>query len=125
MFPHGEDSFRTNKLHHGVTTHRPKKRDQASMRAFYAYRFQQHKKEGHTVIRVGRLFSQYVVDAYACVEHVRILWVQFLWEILRAGLYNNIVDCVNRGDVDAITVGKHIVLQASFIRSPRYMQQNN
>lgn len=124
LFPHGEDGFRIDILHRGVTTHRPKKRDQVSMRAFYAYRFQQRKNEGQTVIRGGRLFLQYVVDAYTCVEHGRLLWVQLHQEILRVELYNNIVDCVNRGDVDARTVGKRIVLPASFTGSPRYMQQN-
>lgn len=65
-----------------------------------------------------------MVDAYTCVEHGRLLWVQLHQEILRAELYNNIVDCVNHGDVDARSVGKRIVLPASFTRSPRYMQQN-
>ena len=38
------------------------------MRAFYGYQLQQRQNEGNTLLKRGRLFQQYIVDAYASVE---------------------------------------------------------
>ncbi|KAK1383672.1 hypothetical protein POM88_021407 [Heracleum sosnowskyi] len=88
------------------------------------WRLQYREREGHTLIGGGRLFLQFVVDAWASIEHSRISWVLTNQSILRSDVYNNIVDSVNRGDVDATKIGKRIVLPSSFTGSPRYMQQN-
>lgn len=44
--------------------------------------------------------------------------------IIRYDLYNNLFDCVNRGDVSAADVDKRVVLPSSFTGGYRYMQQN-
>lgn len=100
------------------------KRDMVTMREFHSFRVQHRDDEGHTLIRGGRLFLQYVVDAWACIEHARLVWVLKNQNVLRSDVYNNIVDSVNRGDVDALCVGKRVILPSSFTGSPRYMQQN-
>ncbi|KAK1353857.1 hypothetical protein POM88_052222 [Heracleum sosnowskyi] len=69
-------------------------------------------------------FSLCCVDAWACIEHARLKWVLKNQNILRSDVYNNIVDSVNRGDVDASAVGKKVILPSSFTGSLRYMQQN-
>lgn len=84
-----------------------------SARQYYVYRIQQRENEGHTLIRGGRLILQFVVDAYSCIEHGRLLWVYLHQKNLRSEVYNNIVDCVNRGDLDAKAVGKRVVLKLS------------
>ena len=38
------------------------------MRSFYAFQLQQHLNEGNTLFKSGRLFQQYITDAYATVE---------------------------------------------------------
>lgn len=94
------------------------------MRQYYAYRLQDRHNEGHTLLNGGRLLLQYIVDAWTCTEHSRLSWVLNNQSILRSDLYNNIVDCVSRGDMCASNVGKRIILPASNTGGPRYMHQN-
>lgn len=123
LFPFGEDGFRPNILHRSLTSPLPNKRSTMTMREHYAFRLQIRANEGQSLIRGGRLFLQFVGDAWCCIEHGRLLWVLANQKTLRSEVYNNIVDCVNRGDTDASTVGKRIVLPASYTGSPRFMQQ--
>ena len=43
---------------------------------------------------------------------------------LRSEIYQGIQDAINRGDTDANTIGKKIILPSSHTGSPRYMIQN-
>lgn len=124
LFPFGEDGYRIDILYAGVSSRSKNGRDCVSIRAYYCYRLQYRAREGHSLIGGGRLFLQFVVDAWASIEHTRISWVLLNQTILRSDLYNNIVDSVNKGDTDATKIGKRIVLPSSFTGSPRYMQQN-
>lgn len=124
LFPFGEDGYRTNILRRGITCVSPNKRNTVTMREYYAFRLQYRENEGHTLLKGGRLFLQFVVDAWACVEHGRLSWVMNNQATLRAELYNNIIDSVSKGDTCATSVGKRVVLPPSFTGSPRYMQQN-
>lgn len=38
------------------------------MREWYAWKIQQKLDEGRTIVRAGRLFQPFLVDAYACIE---------------------------------------------------------
>ncbi|XP_074336522.1 uncharacterized protein LOC141673677 [Apium graveolens] len=75
IFTYGEDGYRTGILHRGVSTASKDKRNVVSMRQFYFFRLQHRDDEGHTLIRSGRLFLQFVVDAWACIEHARLVFV--------------------------------------------------
>ena len=46
------------------------------MREYYAFRFQQHANEGQTLILGGRLFQQFIVDAYTCTEEARLRYIR-------------------------------------------------
>jgi len=78
---------------------------------------------GHTLIYGGRLFQQFVVDAYTCIEAIRLMWVGNQ-SALRIELYSGLRDAVMRGDTTPASVGKRIVLPSSFTGSPRYMIEN-
>ncbi|XP_074356462.1 uncharacterized protein LOC141696181 [Apium graveolens] len=60
----------------------------------------------------------------AVMERVRLVWVQRHQSIIKSDLYNNIVDNLRRGDVDATEVGRRVILLSSFTGGYRYMQQN-
>lgn len=124
LFPYGEDGYRENILHRGLTSASPNKRNTVTMREYYAYRLQHRHNEGHTLLKGGRLLLQFVVDAWTCIEHGRLSWVRRNQAILRSELYNNIVDSVSQGDTCALSVGKRIILPASFTGGPRYLHQN-
>ncbi|XP_074339091.1 uncharacterized protein LOC141677199 isoform X4 [Apium graveolens] len=124
LFPYGEDGYRTNIKHRNADNSECKKNNKVSMREYYVFRAQYRRGEGHTIILGGRLFLQFIVDAWCSVEHGRLMWVRRHQSLIRSELYNNIVDSMRRGDVDATDVGKRVVLPSSFTGGYRYMQQN-
>ncbi|XP_074371912.1 uncharacterized protein LOC141712757 isoform X8 [Apium graveolens] len=124
LFPYGEDGYRTNIKHRNAENSEFKKNNKVSMREYYVFRAQYRKGEGHTIILGGRLFLQFIVDAWCSVEHGRLIWVRRHQSLIRSELYNNIVDSMRRGDVDATDLGKRVVLPSSFTGGYRYMQQN-
>ncbi|XP_071728569.1 uncharacterized protein [Rutidosis leptorrhynchoides] len=95
-----------------------------TMREFYCYMIQQRENEGTTLLRGGRLFQQYLVDAFTAIEEQQLKWLRNHQNELRLDLYNNICDAVTRGDTKATSIGKRIILPSSHTGSPRYMVQN-
>ncbi|KAK1402479.1 hypothetical protein POM88_002084 [Heracleum sosnowskyi] len=124
LFPRGEDGFRLGIKYRGATNAGKDDENTVSMREFQTFRLQYRSSEGHTLLLGGRLFLQYVVDAWCCIERGRLKWVELHQSIIRSELYNNLVDSFSRGDVSAADVGKRIVLPSSFTGGFRYMQQN-
>nr|GEU77957.1 hypothetical protein CTI12_AA123990 [Tanacetum cinerariifolium] len=80
--------------------------------------------QGNTLVRGGRLFQQYLVDAYSAVKEQRLKWTCNHQDTLRVDLYHNVCDAVTRGDTNAAGLGQIIVLPETFIGGPRYMMQN-
>lgn len=72
----------------------------------------------------GRLFQQYVVDAFSTIEQARLWWFRTHQTTVRNELYAQIYDSLHTGNVNASNVGKGIILPAGFVGSRRYMQQN-
>ncbi|XP_013622638.1 PREDICTED: uncharacterized protein LOC106328691 [Brassica oleracea var. oleracea] len=73
-----------------------------------------------TLIKSGRLLHQYV-DVYSAIEEDRPRWHRNNQDVLRAELYSNVCDAVEKGDTDARTVGKRFILPPSFTGGPRYL----
>ncbi|KAL6527009.1 hypothetical protein OROGR_016099 [Orobanche gracilis] len=71
----------------------------------------------------GRLYQQYIVDAYCAIEQYRLNWIQSHQETLRTDLYKSVRAAVIRGDNDINHIGKSYILPASFTGSRRYMSQ--
>lgn len=72
----------------------------------------------------GRLYQQYIVDAFSAVEQARLYWYRTHQTTVRADLYQNICDQVRKGDENPNSCGKSFILPASFTGSKRYMNQN-
>jgi hypothetical protein len=93
---------------------------------YYAYRL--HPRPDHldsnNIFRGGRLFQQYVVDAWASIEQSRLNWIKNNQQQLRADCYRGLTDNVlNDGVVDLAQTGRSIILPSSHTGSPRYMHQ--
>ena len=75
-FPYGEDDFSLGipKKSRGSTNE--SENSILMMREYYAFRIQQRLSEGNTIISGGRLFQQYIVDAYCCIEGIHLWWIQ-------------------------------------------------
>ncbi|KAL8115589.1 hypothetical protein AgCh_022185 [Apium graveolens] len=95
-----------------------------SLKDYYSYSFQVRQWDGLTPRLGGRLFQQYLVDAFSTIEQTRLWWFRTHQTTIRNELYSHICDSVRRGDVDASNTGKGVILPAGVVGSKRYMQQN-
>ncbi|KAF8110942.1 hypothetical protein N665_0077s0005 [Sinapis alba] len=120
LFPYGEYDFEPKiPLHLEAGTSRT--RQYLTIRQYYAYQIHTRLKEGMTLIKGGRLLHQYVVDIYTTIEEDRLRSASNNQHVLKADLYNNIVDVVGNGDTDAKAIGQRFILPSSFIGGPCYL----
>lgn len=124
LFPYGEQGFKLKIKYNRSGALRVGKRDEVTMLEYYAFRLQQRRCEAITLISGGRLFQQYIVDAFASIEENRVRFVIRNNKNLRSEIYKGIQDALHKGDVDGNNVGKKVILPASFTGSKRYMVQN-
>ncbi|XP_027186197.2 uncharacterized protein [Cicer arietinum] len=124
LFPYGEDGYRIGISHRNPETGSCYRRKTVTMRQYYSFRLQQRAGKAQTLLRSGRLFQQYMVDAYASIEEVRINWIRKNQKQLRAELYNGLRDAINQGDVMTNSVGRMTILPSSYTGGPRYRVQN-
>lgn len=47
-----------------------------SMREYYTYRIQRRTSESSFIVNSGRLFHQFIVDAYTSLESYRLQWIR-------------------------------------------------
>ncbi|KAK9725314.1 hypothetical protein RND81_05G136000 [Saponaria officinalis] len=85
---------------------------------------QQRRTERSALLRGGHLFLQYLVDAYTCIEAERLRFLRYNQKLLRIELYDGLADAIARGDTDASSLGRRIVLPSTFTGGPRYKVQN-
>ncbi|XP_063944772.1 uncharacterized protein LOC135146765 [Daucus carota subsp. sativus] len=124
LFPAGGDGFHKNIPFGKVENGKSKNREMISMKEYYSYKFQVRTNEGITPRLGGRLYQQYVVDAFSTIEQARLWWFRTHQTTLRTELYNKIKDSVRVGNSETSNVGKGFILPAGFVGSRRYMQQN-
>jgi hypothetical protein len=93
------------------------------MRAFYVYLIHEREYGEDTVTKGGRLYQQFLVDAFTNVEEDRLDYIRINQNDLRTELYQGINEAVLRGDIQGSKTGK-IILPSSLMGSPRYMINN-
>ncbi|XP_074327157.1 uncharacterized protein LOC141665073 [Apium graveolens] len=94
-----------------------------TMREFYNYKLMIRLSEGLTPHLGGRLWQQYVVDAFTAIKQYRLDWIRDHQTTIRSDLYHNIRDAMQKGDRNPSNIGKAIILPASFTGCKRYMTQ--
>ncbi|KAG5397673.1 hypothetical protein IGI04_019487 [Brassica rapa subsp. trilocularis] len=112
LFPYGEIGF-----YDGI----PYVQKSQSNQKYYTYRIQKRNTEAYTITRSGRLFHQYVVDAFTSIEASRLTFIKLNQKSIRADVYNNVKNALSRRDHDSISPRKRIVLSSSITGNPRYM----
>ncbi|XP_017985317.1 PREDICTED: uncharacterized protein LOC18588470 [Theobroma cacao] len=124
LFPYGEDGFHLNipyqKWNHTTKT----KRGTVTAREFYVYMLQFRLNQGFTLFLGGKLFHQYITDAFTSVEGMRLDYNLRNQKKFRTEIFQGVVDAFTRGDTDGNMIGKRIILPASFTGGPRYYMQN-
>ncbi|XP_022040220.1 uncharacterized protein LOC110942764 [Helianthus annuus] len=72
----------------------------------------------------GRLFQQYLVDAYTCIEQNRLAYYNANQDLFRSEYIAGMYDALSRGDTECRDIGKRIFLPSSFTGGPRYMYKH-
>jgi hypothetical protein len=122
LFPRGEHGW-SNLMEH-VEERRSAKRTRVTQLQFYAYKLS--VRSGFSILHSsGKLFQQYVVDAYVKTEGSRLNFIRLNQKDLRVELYRGLLDALaTHASRNNVRIGKLIILPSSFQGSPRYMQQN-
>ncbi|GBM19767.1 hypothetical protein AVEN_59446-1 [Araneus ventricosus] len=122
LFPRRECSWNTGM--ELVEERRTAKRTRVTQLQYYAYRLSQ--RNGFSILHnSGKLFQQYIVDAYVKTEGSRLYFLRQNQKDLRIELYRGLLDALEcRAHNENIRTGKPIILPSSLQGSPRHMQQN-
>ena len=91
-------------------------------RCYYAYRLHQRAGSSLAIFYAGRLFQQFVVDAWATTEQSALEWIRHNQTKLRADLYKTALRNIE-DDVGPDDRGDRIILPSSHLGSPRHMFQ--
>ena len=123
LFPYGEDGYHTQIPFANQEHCTPAKRQKVTMRAYYAYVIQERVGDNSTLPKGGRLYQQFLVDAFMNVEQERLDFIRSNQENLRTESYKGIQEAILRGDINGSSAGK-IILPSSLTGGPRYMMNN-
>ena len=69
-------------------------------REFYAFHLHQRSTSGNCLLRMCRLFQEYLCVQCAKYENQKLFWLRSNQNKIRADLYNNIIDAVHQNDVN-------------------------
>ena len=124
LFPDG-DVGRHFGLRLQANANPERQRLRMSAQMYYRYRlFERPAAIDPNIIHCGgRLFQQYIVDAYSIVERERLEFLRREQPRLRCQLYDGIQDSLAHDTLDPTQIGKMTVLPSSFAGSDRAMQQ--
>ena len=121
LFPHGDYGWHYElQLRNGQ---QERIRTRLGQRTFYRFRLHTRQHEFSTLFYAGRLFQQYIVDAYVACEFTALDWLRHNQDNIRADVYNGLADSLLRQDIDAGELGRRVILPASFTGGDRYMQK--
>ncbi|XP_074374302.1 uncharacterized protein LOC141714697 [Apium graveolens] len=137
LFPHGDIGY-----YRQIPLNRPNQKNQQqrqnteaedpdekgdrefiTMKEYYNYKLMIRPSEGVTPHLGGRLWQQYVIDAFTAIEQYRLDWISGHQTKIRSDMYHNIRDALSKGDRNPENVDNVTILPASFTGSKRYMNQ--
>lgn len=88
---------------------------------YYAYHLHGRQYIWSAILNSSRLFQQYLVDVFTCIEDSRLQFYATHQETLRSEYVGGLYDALSKGDRESRSVGKRVFLPASFTGGPRYM----
>ncbi|XP_070667578.1 uncharacterized protein [Malus domestica] len=124
LFPYGEDGYSKGLPWNPDFRGKKPKTGGVSMRAFVGYQIQDRPGQDSTLLKGGRLFQQYLVDAYATLEEDRLDFIRTNQNSLRTERLKGIHEALRKGNASGSEMGKRIILPTSFTGSARYMINN-
>ncbi|KAL3622578.1 hypothetical protein CASFOL_033989 [Castilleja foliolosa] len=118
LFPYAEPGWSPQLRLHSICDG---KRKNLTVNMYYS--FQIHNRDGmySLLLNGGRLFQQYLVEAYTCVEQSRLEFINSNKNLFRSEFLAGVYDAIARGDNNSHDIGKRVFLPSSFTGGPRYM----
>ncbi|GKB10268.1 DNA helicase [Tanacetum coccineum] len=92
-----------------------------SMNMYYMYQLHERPVSYGMLFRGGRLFQQYVVGVYCCIEQNRLDFFRLRQNDIRRDYLSDVYDEICRGDRKGSKIGARIILPRTLIGGPRYM----
>ena len=122
LFPRGDLGWHSGMKHN--EERQTASRNTVTLLQFYAYRLA-WRHSFSPLFHAGKLFQQYIVDAYVRTEASRLDFIRRNQSNLRVDLYQGLMDHIQSQAEDRqLQPGKVVILPSSFQGSPRAMQQN-
>ncbi|KAL3627507.1 hypothetical protein CASFOL_028870 [Castilleja foliolosa] len=121
LFPFAEPGWSTDLRLHSVLGGRPKN---LTVNMYYSFQLQDRANMYSLLLNGGRLFQQYLVDAYTCIEQSRLDFINANQNLFRSEYVAGLYDAIARGDNNAQDIGKRVFLPSSFTGGPRYMYKH-
>ena len=124
LFPNGTAGWSETLRHR--SEQQTKTYNKITAAQFYAHRLMVRDPENPVPHGAGLLFQQYLVDVYCRVEGMRLAYLRSHQQELRAESYQELASACAGEDFKPgeSTVGRRVVLPASYPGSPRHMQGN-
>ncbi|KAG2055672.1 hypothetical protein BDR06DRAFT_845562, partial [Suillus hirtellus] len=125
LFPSGEEGWHLGiplNIPQGGCTHSK----EVTQLLYYAFRLHPRPNNinNNNIFHGGRLFQQYIVDAWASIEQSNLNWITKNQKKLRADCYRGLADNIlNDVTDDLAQTGRSIILPSSHTGSPHYMHQ--
>ncbi|KAG5517186.1 hypothetical protein RHGRI_037823 [Rhododendron griersonianum] len=119
LFPHGELGWEPEMKQWDVKNNRPAA-ERLTQMDFYSYRLFERTTEYSTILRGGKLFQEFLVDAWAATEQNRLTYYKLNQARLRSSLYQDLTD-IGPDGLKPDQIGQRFILPSSFTGSPRHM----
>ncbi|XP_076951980.1 uncharacterized protein LOC143625563 [Bidens hawaiensis] len=107
-----------------LTVHSGRKNIRLTLNMYYSFIMHDRHYHYSLILRSGRLFQQYLVDAYICIEQNRLDYVRLNQNLFRTEFLQGVHDAIAKGDTEGRSVGKCVILPSSFTGGPRYMYKH-
>ena len=124
LFPYGEHGFHLGIRYSDIGDNDGTSRKYVTMLEFVRRHMHYRLNEPNLFTCYGRLSDQLIVDAYSTIEGSRLRYIADHQQNLRYESVQGIPDAVNKGLPSADSVGKRVILPASFTSGRRYQVMN-
>ncbi|KAI8532314.1 hypothetical protein RHMOL_Rhmol11G0204200 [Rhododendron molle] len=119
LFPRGELGWEPEMKQWDVKNNRPTAVRLTQME-YYSHRLFERRTEYSTILRGGKLFQEFLVDAWAATEQNRLTYYKLNQARLRTSLYHDLTD-IGPDGLEPDQIGQRMILPSSFTGGPRHM----
>ena len=124
LFPYGEQGYHLGIRYSNTDDNTTTGHKYVTMLEFNRLHMHYRLNEANPFTCYGRLSDQACVDAYSTIEASRLKWIADHQKDLRSESVQGIADAIDKGLINADSVGSKVILPASFTAGRRYFVMN-